>query len=80
MGRREQGVTLYTGVMWLIGTVVVVQLWLGTAALEALLARHKGVLVPAAIASVVLALINAGLVGFVYRMDAQIRRDVGTPE
>lgn len=80
MGRRAQGVTLYSGVMWIIGMGIVVQLWLGTSALEALLARHTAVLVPAAVASVVLALLNGGLVWIVYRMDANIRREMGPPE
>jgi hypothetical protein len=80
MGRRAQGLTLFTGVLCLIGMMVIVQLWLVTAALEALLARHMGVLVPAALASLVLLGINGGLLLFVHRLDGQIRRAVGPPE
>lgn len=80
MGRREQGLQLYTGVLSLIAVVIVVQLWLSTVAMEALLGRHTQVLLPAAIASVVLALVNVALVRFVFRTDARIRRDAGPPE
>ena len=80
MGRREQGLTLFTGFLWLIGVVVVVQLWLVTAALEALLGGHKAVLLPAACVSAALAAINAALVAFVFRVDNRIRAEVGTPE
>ena len=80
MGRREQGLTLFTAILWLIGIVVVVQLWLVTAALEALLAGHRAVLVPAAIASLALLGLNGGLLLFVYRLDRTIRHDAGPPE
>jgi hypothetical protein len=80
VGRREQGLTLFTAMLWLIGIVVVVQLWLVTAALEALLAGHTRVLVPAALASLALLGLNGGLLLFVYRLDGNIRRDTGPPE
>lgn len=79
-GLREQGLTLFTGILWLIGMVVIVQLWLVTAALEALLAGHRAVLVPAAIASLVLLALNAALLLFVFRLDGKIRRAAGPPE
>jgi hypothetical protein len=80
VGRRDQALTLFTAVLWLIGVVVVVQLWLLTAALEALLAGHTRVLVPAAIASLALLGLNAGLLLYVYRLDAAVRRETGPPE
>jgi hypothetical protein len=58
----------------------VVQLWLVTAALEALLAGHLSVLLPAALASLLLFLANAGLLAFVWRLDADIRRAAGPAE
>lgn len=79
-GLREQGLTLFTGILWLIGLGVIVQLWLVTAALDALLAGHRTVLVPAAIASLVLLALNAGLLLFVVRLDGKIRRAAGEPE
>jgi hypothetical protein len=78
--RREQGLTLFTAIVWLIGTGVAVQLWLVTAALEALLAGHTSILAPAAAASLLLLLINAGLLLFVFRLDRWIRRTAGPSE
>jgi hypothetical protein len=80
MGKREQGLVLFSGILWLVGLVVIVQLWLVTAALEALLAGHRSVLFPAAVASVLLFLLNGGLLMFVWRWDARIRRSAGPPE
>ena len=79
-GRREQGLTLFTGLLWLIGLVVIVQLWLLTAALEAFLAGHRDVLIPAAVASLALLGINGGLLLFVFRLDRRIRGAAGPPE
>jgi hypothetical protein len=72
---KDQALTLYTGILWLIGMGVVIQLWLVTAALEALLAGHRHVLVPAAVGSLVLLGINGALVWFVFRLDARVRRE-----
>ncbi len=80
MGRREHGLTLFTGIVWFIGSIVVVQLWLVTAALEALLAGRFAVLVPAALASLALASINGALLVFVNRQDRSIRREAGPAE
>jgi len=80
MRRREQGLTVYTGLMWLIGTLVVIQLWLVAAALDALLGGHREVLIPAALLSFVLFLVNGALVLFVMRLDRHIRRGTGPPE
>lgn len=79
-GLRKQGLTLFTGILCLIGTVVIVQLWLVTAALEALLAGHRDVLVPAAIASLALLGLNGGLLLFVLALDRRIRSRSGPPE
>ena len=48
---REQGSTLFSAVLFLIAMLVVIQLWLVAAALDALLGGETGVLMPAAIAS-----------------------------
>lgn len=77
---RDQGLTLFTGILLLVGTGVIVQLWLVTAALEALLAGHTRVLIPAALASLALTGINGGLLVFVERLDRKIRRAAGPPE
>jgi hypothetical protein len=69
-----QGLTLFTAILWLIGIVVIIQLWLVSAALEALLGGDRQVLTPAAIASLVLFLLNGGLLLFVIRFDRRVRR------
>jgi hypothetical protein len=78
--QREQGLTLFTAILWLVGIVVVIQLWLVAAALEALLAGHRSVLIPAALASLVLLGANGGLLLFVVRLDRRIRGQAGPPE
>ena len=77
METRQQGSVLFSGILILIGTLVIIQLWLLTAALEALLARETAVLAPAAIASLVLFLINAGLLVYVVSFDRRVRRVEG---
>jgi hypothetical protein len=74
MTRMTQGLTLFTAILWLIGIVVIIQLWLVSAALEALLGGDRQVLTPAAIASFVLFLLNGGLLLFVIRFDRRVRR------
>jgi hypothetical protein len=73
--RLSQGLTLFTAILWLIGIVVVIQLWLVSAALDALLGGDRIVLVPAAIASLALFLLNGGLLLFVLRFDRRLRRE-----
>ncbi len=75
MEPRQQGTALFAAIVILIGTLVVVQLWLLAAALEAALAREPEALWPAAIASGVLCAANAGLLGYVWRFDVRLRRD-----
>ncbi len=77
METRQQGSVLFSGILVLIGTLVIIQLWLLTAALEALLAHEAGVLAPAAIGSLVLFLINAGLLVYVESFDQRVRRAEG---
>src|SRR4029079_2209855 len=72
---RQQGTVLFTGILVLIGTLVIIQLWLLTAALEALLARSYEVLVPASIASGVLFVFNALLLRYVVTFDDRVRRE-----
>lgn len=74
METRRQAVTLFTSVSLLIGIIVIIQLWLVAAALDALLGGQKAVLVPAAIASAVLLVINAGLLRLIVRLDSRVRR------
>lgn len=52
------------------------QLWLLTVSMEALLRRDGRTLIPSAIASTVLLLVNAGLLRYVFRFD----RDMGASQ
>ena len=73
METRQQGTTLFSAILVLIAILVVIQLWLVAAALDALLARHLAVLVPTAIASIVLLVLNGGLLWYVVSFDARLR-------
>ncbi|HKB70929.1 MAG TPA: DUF6755 family protein [Thermoanaerobaculia bacterium] len=74
METRKQGTTLFTAIAVLIGMLVVMQLWLVAAALEAFLSGNRGVLVPAAVASFLVLAVNAGLLLYIVRFDERIRR------
>jgi hypothetical protein len=73
METRQQGLTLFSAVLVLIAILVVIQLWLVTAALEALLARHLEVLIPTALASGALCLLNTGLLWYVVSFDERLK-------
>jgi hypothetical protein len=75
MRTRQQGAVLFAGVLVLIATLVIIQLWLLTAALEALLARSYDLLLPATIASLALFVMNALLLGYVVAFDRKVRVD-----
>lgn len=73
MSTRQQGTVLFTGILFLVATTVVIQLWLLTVSMEALLSGAIRTLVPAAAASTILLGTNAGLLRYVFRFDRQIR-------
>jgi hypothetical protein len=73
MRTRQQGLTLFIAILWLVATVVIIQLWLVAAALDALLAGAVAILIPAAVASLLLFLLNFGLLRFVLRFDRRLR-------
>jgi hypothetical protein len=75
MRTRQQGAVLFAGVLVLIATLVIIQLWLLTAALEALLARSYDLLMPATIASLALFVMNALLLGYVVAFDRKVRNE-----
>jgi hypothetical protein len=77
MESPRQGTTLFTALLLLVGTAVVIQLWLLTAAMEALLAHEYHVLVPFAFGSLVLFLLNAALLRFLYDFDRRLNRPPG---
>lgn len=73
MSVRTQGTTLFTAILMLVASTVVIQLWLLTVSMEALLAHETRALVPAAIGSSLLLLINAGLLRYVFRFDREVQ-------
>ena len=73
---RTQGTTLFTAILILVATTVVLQLWLLTFSMEALLRGHHSTVVPAALASTVLFGVNAGLLRYVFRFDREAQRDL----
>ena len=74
METRQQGSTLFSAVLVLIALLVVIQLWLVAAALDALVARQVTVLVPTAIASCALLVLSGGLLWYVVSFDARLRQ------
>ena len=75
-GRQGQGrgLTAIDGALALIAVLLVVQMWLLTATLEAYLAGHREVALPGALVSLVLFVACAILYFFVDRIDAEVRR------
>jgi hypothetical protein len=63
-----------TAICAFIAVLLVIQIWLVSAALEALLSNDRGVLLPAAIASLVLFAINASMLVHAVRFDAGLRK------
>jgi len=74
MSVRTEGTTLFTAILILVACGVVVQLWLLTVSMEALLANQRTTLLPAALGSSLLLLINAGLLRYVFRFDHEVQR------
>jgi hypothetical protein len=73
MESRQQGSTLFSAVLVLIAILVVIQLWLMAAAVDALMARQTTVLIPTAVASIVLLVLSGGLLWYVVSFDARLR-------
>ena len=74
METHQQGTVLFSAILVLIATLVIIQLWLVASALDALLARQTTVLVPTAVASIVLFLLSGGLLSYVVSFDARLRQ------
>jgi hypothetical protein len=74
METRRQGLTLITALCVLIGVVVVIQIWLMAAAVDALLSEDRAVLLPSALVSAALLGLNGGLLWYVLSFDERVRR------
>jgi hypothetical protein len=71
---QGRGLTALDGALALIAVLLVVQMWLLTATLEAYLAGHHEVALPGALVSLALCAACALLYLFVDRIDAELRR------
>ena len=65
---REQMSTIVNGILCIVLLIVILQLYLLTATMNAFLGGDEAVIVPAALASIVCLLLNAGLLGYLYSL------------
>ena len=68
---REQRLTMIYGILCIVLMIVMLQMWLLIATMNAYLGGDHSVIWPAAVASVVCLALNAGLLRYIYRMDRQ---------
>ena len=68
---REQRTTIIYGIMSIVLVLVVLQLWLITATMNAYLGGDYGVVWPAAGASLVCLLLNLGLQKYLYAVEKE---------
>ncbi len=73
METRKQGSVVFNAALVLVGTLIIIQLWLVAAGLDAYLRGERGVPVAAAAASVALLGMNAGLLGYVVSINRRVR-------
>jgi hypothetical protein len=66
---REQRMTIVYGMLAFVLMLVILQLWLFTATMNAYLGGDESVIWPAAGASVVCLLLNVGLLRYLYRLE-----------
>jgi len=66
---REQRMTTIYGILCIVLIIVMLQLWLLIATMNAYLGGDHSVIWPAALASLVCLALNAGLLRYVYRME-----------
>ncbi len=66
---RSQRLTIVNAMLALIILIVVLQLWLLTATMNAYLGGDMAVAMPAAVASLVCFGLNAGLLRYLFRLD-----------
>jgi len=72
---ERRGLTAIDGTIALIAILLIVQMWLLTATLEAYLAGHPEPIVPAAIISGAIFAACAGLFLFIRRIDTEVRSE-----
>lgn len=73
MANPRQGTALFSTLLFLIGTGVVVQLWLLAIAVNTFLAHDYAPLNPTLVGSIAILIINAALVGLVFNFDRKFK-------
>lgn len=66
---RSQRITIVTGILVFVAIMVVLQLWLLTATVNAYLGGDRSAVVPALGASLACFALNAGLLRYLYRLE-----------
>jgi len=66
---RQQKMTIVFGILSIVVVIVILQLWLLTATMNAFLAGQERVIIPALIASVICFGLNGGLLFYIYKME-----------
>ena len=65
---RAQRMTILNGMLLIVVLIVVLQLWLLTATVNAYLGGDTAVALPAALVSLACLALNSGLLGYLYRL------------
>ena len=68
---RQQRLTVVYGILGIVLVLVILQLWLLTATMNAYLGGDYAVVWPAAIASIVCLLLNLGLLKYLYALERE---------
>jgi hypothetical protein len=68
---REQRTTILYGMLAFVLIIVILQLWLLTATMNAFLGGDESAIWPAAFASLACFFLNAGLLRYLYRVERQ---------
>ncbi|HVT03776.1 MAG TPA: DUF6755 family protein [Thermoanaerobaculia bacterium] len=66
---RAQKMPIMFGILSIVLVIVILQLWLLTATMNAFLAGEQTVILPAAVGSLVCVALNCGLLFYLYRME-----------
>ena len=65
---RSQRATIVNGILLVVGLIVILQLWLLTATMNAYLGGDTAIVLPAALASLACLALNLGLLRYLFRL------------
>ena len=66
---REQKTTIIYGILCIVVVIVILQLWILTATMNAYLGGDYSVILPAALVSLLCFILNAGLLWYLYAIE-----------